>query len=123
MLDLGRGFLQSVERNPEAIGLVDADLRLSYADWAGKVGAVMRGLDELGVSRGDPVVSLLQNRFEAATLHWACQFAGVMLTPLNWRAKADELDYCLADSGARVVVFESIAQPAGDGSTLAADLV
>ena len=30
-----------------------------------------------------------------ATLHWACQFVGIVVTPLNWRIKADELDYCL----------------------------
>ena len=26
-------------------------------------------------------------------MHWACQFAGIIITPLNWRSTADELDY------------------------------
>ena len=119
MLDLGRGFLQSVERAPSAIGLVDGNLRLSYADWARRIGGVIRGLDDLGLNRGDPLVSLLQNRYEAATLHWACQFAGITLVPLNWRAKPDEIDYCLSDSESRVIVFESVAQAAVDASELA----
>ena len=123
MLDLGRGFLQSVERNPDAIGLVDADLRLSYAAWVRRIGGVVRGLHDLGLRRGDHLVSLLQNRHEAATLHWACQFAGVILVPLNWRAKPDEIDYCLSDAGARFVVFESVVQASVDGSTLAANAV
>ena len=42
---------------------------------------------------GDHLVTLLQNRWEAATIHWACQFAGIIVTPLNWRSTADELDY------------------------------
>ena len=120
MLDLGRGFLQSVERNPGAIGLVDGDLRLSYAQWARRIGGVIRGLDDLGLKRGDPLVSLLQNRHEAATLHWACQFAGITLVPLNWRAKADEIDYCLSDSGSQFLVFEPVVQAAVDASELAA---
>jgi 2-furoate---CoA ligase len=39
-------------------------------------------------------------------LHWACQFAGIIVTPLNWRVKPEELDYCLTDAEARAVTFE-----------------
>ena len=119
MLDLGRTFLQCVERNPGAIGLVDGDLRLSYAAWAGRIGGAMRGLAALGIKRGDHLLSILQNRHQAATLHWACQFMGVVITPLNWRAKADEIDYCLADSGARVLIAEPLAADAIAASKLA----
>lgn len=31
MLDLGRTFLQSVERSPQALAVVDGDQRLTYA--------------------------------------------------------------------------------------------
>ena len=116
MLDLGRTFLQSVERSPRAMALVDAELRLSYAQWALRVGAVQRALTGLGLRRGDHLLAVLQNRWEMATLHWACQFAGIIITPLNWRAKADEIDYCLSDSGARALVFEPVVQEAIDGS-------
>jgi 2-furoate---CoA ligase len=116
MLDLGRTFLQSVERSPHAVALVDGELRLSYAQWALRVGAVQRALTGLGLKRGDHLLAVLQNRWEMATLHWACQFAGIVITPLNWRAKADEIDYCLGDSGARVLVFEPVAHEAVDGS-------
>ncbi len=109
MLDLGRTFLQSAERSPQAIALVDGDTRLSYADWALRIGAAQRGLQALGLGRGDHLLSVLQNRVEAATLHWACQFAGIVMTPLNWRAKPEEIDHVLVDSGARVVVFEPVS--------------
>ena len=108
MLDLGRTFLQSVERSPSAVALVDGKTRLTFADWALRVGAAQLGLAELGLARGDHLLVVLQNRWEMATLHWACQFAGIVMTPLNWRAKADEIDYCLADSGARALVYESV---------------
>ena len=116
MFDLGRTFLQSVERSPHAVALVDGGLRLSYAQWALRVGAVQRALTGLGLRRGDHLLAVLQNRWEMATLHWACQFAGIVITPLNWRAKADEIDYCLSDSGARALVFEPVVQEAVDGS-------
>jgi 2-furoate---CoA ligase len=112
MLDLGRTFLQSVERNPQALALVDGAQRLTYAEWAGRVGAVQKALADTGLQRGDHLLVVLQNRWQMASLHWACQFAGIVVTPLNWRAKADEIDYCLHDSGAKALVFEPVVQDA-----------
>lgn len=112
MLDLGRTFLQSVERAPNAIALVDGTQRLSYAHWARLIGAAQRGLQALGLQAGDHLLSVLQNRQEAATLHWACQFSGIVMTPLNWRAKPEEVAHCLQDSGARVVVYERVSASA-----------
>ena len=120
MLDLGRTFLQSAERSPNAIAIVDGAQRLTYRDWAPRIGAVQRGLTDLGLRRGDHVLAVLQNRLEMATLHWACQFAGVVMTPLNWRAKDDELDYCLGDADARAVVYEPVSEACVAGAPLAA---
>lgn len=112
MLDLGRTFLQSVERNPDAIAVVDGDTRLTYAAWLEQILRVAQGLDELGLGRGDHLLAVLQNRLEMATLHWACQFLGVIVTPLNWRAKPEEIDYCLIDASARAIVYEEVSADA-----------
>ncbi|HWX10565.1 MAG TPA: AMP-binding protein, partial [Trinickia sp.] len=85
MLDLGRTFLQSVERSPNALALVDGELTLTYAQWHRIILNVADGLHELGLAHGDRLLVALQNRWEMATLHWACQFAGVAIVPLNWR--------------------------------------
>ena len=122
MLDLGRSFLASVSRDPRATALIDGDLRLSYADWFIRISAVVEGLSGLGVNQGDHLVCLLQNRWEAATLHWACQFAGIVITPLNWRSTAEELDYCLADADAVALVYEDVAASAVAGSGHAAGM-
>jgi 2-furoate---CoA ligase len=37
------------------------------------------------------------------------------MAPLNWRLKAEEIDYCLADSEARALVFDSVAAEAVEG--------
>lgn len=123
MLDLGRTFLQSVERAPGATALVDGDTRLTYADWALRIGAAQHGLAAMGLRRGDHLLSILQNRNEAATLHWACQFAGIVMTPLNWRAKPEEIDHVLKDSGAQVLVYEPVSEAAVAPSALAAQVV
>ena len=116
MLDLGTSFLASVARTPNALAIVDGATRLSYAQWYTHISAVVAGLDRLGLQRGDHLLTVLQNRWQAATLHWACQFAGIIITPLNWRAKADEIDYAIADAEARAVVFEDVAAEAVRGA-------
>ncbi|MEZ0606849.1 AMP-binding protein, partial [Paraburkholderia sp. IW21] len=112
MLDLGRTFLQSVERSPNALALVDGDLQLTYVQWHRIILNVADGLCELGLVRGDRLLVVLQNRWEMATLHWACQFAGIVIVPLNWRAKPEELDYCVTDAGAKAIVYEPVCADA-----------
>lgn len=106
MLDLGRTFLQSVERSPDALALVDGPTRLTYAAWHALIARVAGGLTALGLRRGDRILSVLQNRSEAATLHWTCQFLGIVVVPLNWRAKPEEIDYCVTDAEVEAVFFE-----------------
>ena len=112
MLDLGLSFVAAVARDPGVLALVDGPMRLTYTQWYARISSVVAGLDALGLEPGDRLLTLLQNRWEAATLHWACQFAGIVITPVNWRAKPDEIDYCLQNSGAKALVYESVAAEA-----------
>src|SRR5450759_4893051 len=117
MLDLGRTFLQSLERRPQHLAIVDGEVRLTYAQWFERAGNAADALVGLGLEPGHHLAVVLQNRWEMATLHWACQFLGVIVTPLNWRAKADELEYCVADANARAIVFEPVSAEAVVGAS------
>jgi 2-furoate---CoA ligase len=88
MFDLGTSFLASIERDSGALAIVDGAMRMTYAQWYKRISSVVAGLDALGLKPGDHVLTVLQNTWQAATLHWACQFAGVVITPINLRAKA-----------------------------------
>ncbi len=119
MLDLGRSFVASVERCPDQIAIVDGDLRLSYAQWFTRVRSVAGGLHDMGLRHGDHLLTVLQNNWEMATLHWACQFLGAVMTPLNWRATPEEIDYCAADSQAHLLVFQGVSAQAVSESAVA----
>jgi 2-furoate---CoA ligase len=120
MFDLGRTFLAVVERSPDALAIVDGKRRFSYAAWYREIGRVAGGLAKLGLNRHDRLAVILQNRLEMATLHWACQFAGiVVVTPLNWRIKTEELDYCLDDANAAAIVFDGVAAATVGGAAAA----
>jgi 2-furoate---CoA ligase len=122
MLDLGLSFLASVARDPNAIAIVDGELRLSYAQWYRRVSALVAGFDAIGLKPGDHFVTALQNRWEAASLHWACQFAGIITTPVNWRSTAEEIDFFLGDAEAKAIAYEDVSAAAVAASALAQKL-
>ena len=112
MFDLGTSFLASVARDPGALAIADGDLRLTYREWYGRISALVAAFDALGLKPGDHLVTLLQNRWQAATIHWACQFAGIIVTPLNWRSTGDELDFYVENAEAKAIAYEEAAAEA-----------
>ncbi|MEA2891862.1 MAG: 2-furoate---CoA ligase, partial [Bradyrhizobium sp.] len=122
MFDLGTSLIASVARDPHAIAIIDAGVRLTYREWFGKISALVGAFDQLGLKPGDHILTALQNRWEAATLHWACQLAGLVITPINWRAKSDEIDFYLSDSQARVIVYQDVSADAVKQSTFAREV-
>jgi 2-furoate---CoA ligase len=112
MLDLGSSFVASVARDPNMIALVDGELRLTYREWYAEISSLVASFDAIGLKPGDHIVTVLQNRWEAATLHWASQLAGLVITPINWRVTADELDFCIEDAEACVVVYQDVSADA-----------
>jgi 2-furoate---CoA ligase len=123
MLDLGTSFLASVARDPDALALVDGDVRLGYAEWLNKISSLVTAFDRMGLKPGDHLLTALQNTWQAATVHWACQFAGLIITPINWRVKADELDFCIENSESRALIYQEVSKGAVSASARASDLI
>ncbi|MDP6876890.1 MAG: long-chain fatty acid--CoA ligase, partial [Alphaproteobacteria bacterium] len=69
VFDLGRSLLASVIRMPDAVAISDGETVLSYAAWQDDILRLVAGLDARGLRQGDHFVTVLQNRYEAATLH------------------------------------------------------
>lgn len=111
-MSLARTLDVAAERTPSAEAIVDGDRRVTYGAWIPRVHRLAAGLLRLGVERGDHVVVVLKNREEHAAVYWACQMAGAIATPLNWRYSPGELEYCVADAGGVAVVFEGASREA-----------
>jgi 2-furoate---CoA ligase len=116
MLDLGTSFVASVARDPDALAVVDDGVRLTYAQWYARISSLVAAFDRIGLKPGDHLVTALQNCEAAATLHWACQLAGIVVTPINWRAKEDELDFCIENSESCAIVYQDVSAQAVEKS-------
>src|SRR5215813_2961010 len=112
MLDLGTSFLASVARDPDALALVDGDVRFTYAEWLRKISSLVAAFDRMGLKPGDHLLTALQNNWQAATVHWTCQLAGLIITPINWRVNADELDFCIENSQSRALIYQDVSERA-----------
>ena len=80
---------------------------LSYAAFSARIVQAARTLKaEYGVSRGDRVAILSQNRPDYLVLLYACARLGAMLVPLNWRLAVAEQLFILSDASIKVLVLE-----------------
>ena len=81
----------------------------------------------MGLKRGDRLVCVMANRYEMATLYWACQMLAAVFTPFNWRATADDIAFVLEDAAPRLIAFDDAAgeavQAALEGSGISNDIL
>jgi 2-furoate---CoA ligase len=105
-VNLASSLLAACERHPELEAFPD----VRYGELVERVRRIAGGLD---VEPGERVAVVLDNRLETALLYWAAQWAGAVFVPLSWRVSDDELDYCLHDCGASVVIRDGDPLPDG----------
>jgi len=111
-MDLATAFSMTVARRPDAIAVVDGERRVNFRLWQAESARLAGGLARLGLRAGDHLLVVLKNRYENTTLYWACHMLGIVYTPLNWRAGAADIAFCLADAEARAVAFEGASAAA-----------
>lgn len=121
-MDLGSVFAVSVLRCPNNEAFVEGSRRMTYAGWYREIKAVAGGLREMGLRAGDHFVVVMRNRYEMATLYWACHMLGIIFTPVSWRASADEIRYCLEDANAAAIAFDGAAGAAAPDAAVAAGI-
>ncbi|KFG88343.1 putative fatty-acid--CoA ligase [Sphingobium herbicidovorans NBRC 16415] len=104
--DLYAMFLDAVRRAPDAVALVEGDMRWTYTFLARRVAACAARLTALGLAAGDRMGILLSNRADYVTLLVAAARLGVIAVPMNIRQRAPETAYLLADSGAAAIIYD-----------------
>ena len=114
-MNLALSLLGAAERHPDAEALPG----YTYAQLRERAARIAGGL---GLERGDRLAVVLDNRVETALLYWAAQWGGLVFVPLSWRLSEPELDYCIDDCAAAVVLREHDPLPDGPEDPGALDL-
>ncbi len=87
--------------------VVQGDRRLTFGEHNAMARRAAAALLDLGVKRGDRVAILTANTIEWLVMFWACAGMGAAAVPLNAWWKAEELDFALRDSGAKVLFCDA----------------
>ena len=103
-MNLALSLLYAAERTPDAEALVGETTRLTYAELRERAARIASGLAARGVEHGDRVAAVLANEPEMVELYWGCQWLGACFVPLSHRISENDLDYCIDDCGASVVI-------------------
>jgi long-chain acyl-CoA synthetase len=83
-----------------------------FYDLAYRKAAFLRGL---GIEKGDRLAVWMLNSHEYLELYFATAIAGIAIVPINTRWNANDVDFTLADSGAKaLVVDEHFASKTGE---------
>jgi fatty-acyl-CoA synthase len=85
--------------------VVDGDRRFTYGAFAGRAHRLAHALrGELGLAPGDRVAYLCANTVEMLEAYFGVVLAGCVLVPLNVRLSPAELQFCVDDCGASLLV-------------------
>lgn len=95
---------QGAIEHPERLAVTDQFGRsITYGELDEAVNRTINALYDVGLEPGDVICLLLDNRAETVQLHQVAYRGGFRFTPMNPRLKGGELEYLLADSGAKVL--------------------
>ncbi len=101
---------QSALLYPEKIALVCGPRRLTYREIDDAANELARGLQDLGVRRGDRVVLHLENSVEAVISLFGILRAGAAFVPVGPTVKSDKLAFILSDCEAVVLIADQRSQ-------------
>ncbi|TMK85164.1 MAG: long-chain fatty acid--CoA ligase [Actinobacteria bacterium] len=101
-----RDLIALAEARGDVDWVVQGGRRVTYAQHNAAVRVVARALVDRGVGRGDRVALLSANNPEWVVTFWACAAASAICVPLNAWWKAEELQFALEDSGAKVLICD-----------------
>jgi long-chain acyl-CoA synthetase len=109
--NLPLAFARTVERIPDDPAIVwaegDEQRQLTWAEVAERVRRIAGGLAGLGVSKGDTVAIMLNNRPEFIPIDLAAVSLGAVPFSIYQTSSPEQIRYVVGDAGAKVAIIES----------------
>ncbi|WCN39216.1 class I adenylate-forming enzyme family protein [Aneurinibacillus uraniidurans] len=97
---------QHAVRQPDRLITVFQGRETSYAHMQENCRRLGGYFHRQGLVQGDVVALLLNNSDSFVTCYFACQFAGLVVLPINTRLAPREIEYILNHSEARMLVYD-----------------
>ena len=107
-------FLRRAEQvYPDRIGVIDEPDQpapgwgsITYREMARRARALAAGLDAVGIAQGERVAMVSHNSARLLTAFYGVSGSGRILVPINFRLVAEEIQYIVDHSGARILMID-----------------
>jgi long-subunit acyl-CoA synthetase (AMP-forming) len=106
--NLYEAFLTTVARQGDAPAVISEDEGISYSwnDLAARVRALAGGFNSLGLTRGDTLSLLTNNRADFIPTDLAAVSLGAVPFSIYQTSSPEQIEYLLKDSAAKIIVIE-----------------
>jgi acyl-CoA synthetase (AMP-forming)/AMP-acid ligase II len=111
-MTLGGAIRAAAARDPAKIAILHGETRLSFADYARRIGQLRdAAIAGLGIRKGDVAAIVSRNRSEFMEVVAGVPDAGAAVATINPRLAPPEVAQALEDCGARVVFVDATSRP------------
>jgi fatty-acyl-CoA synthase len=104
-------FAAQARRNPDAIAIEQGEMKRSYGNLEERVLRLAAALRAQGVSPGDRIALLSENRHEYVEIELAAACLGAIVACQNWRLAPAEIQHCIDLVSPVIVVVSQRYQP------------
>jgi fatty-acyl-CoA synthase len=106
MINLSSFIAFHGRRTPDRCALKYRGEEISYATFDARIRKVAGWLASRAIGAGDVVAVLMKNSAAFLELAFATSHIGAVFLPINFRLSADEVDYIVHNSGARILIAD-----------------
>lgn len=106
--NLSQLLVQTAKLHPDRAGVIRGDSVWTWREIDGRVNALCHALTELGVVKGDRILTQSRNCLQMLELAWVAFRLGCVWVPTNYRLTPEEVAYLGKSSAASVMVYEEV---------------
>jgi acyl-CoA synthetase (AMP-forming)/AMP-acid ligase II len=104
---VGDALRATARKLPDKAAFVFKEKRCTYREFEERVNRLANGLLAQGYQPGDHIAILAFNCIEYYEILFALAKAGMVAVPVNFRLKAEEINYVVNHGDARALIYES----------------
>ena len=119
-MNLGQLLTQTSQQFPERIGLIQGEQEWTWRQLQKRVHAMAYALQQLGVQKGDKILTQSRNNVQMFESCWVALQLGCVWVPTNFRLSPSEVAYLAQSSHANVIICESVYEQHIDAALAAA---
>ncbi len=108
---IGDILVRSAARHPNRRVLRYKDKNYTFRELNDAVNRCACGLSRLGLKKGDKAAILSHNSDQFIIYWWALMKLGVIITPINWMLKGEEIKFIIDHSESKIFFIEDVLVP------------